>query len=104
MSKPPTDLIPRLEEIPEFVLAPRFSHQINGIEKSREGRTIRVYGHGTYKKCLNCGHLGERDALLFKPDEWPNFAIICGSGGCGIYWGMVGVPPDDVVWIYRDVA
>ena len=87
-----------LEEIPEFVLAPGTTHE----ETTIEARPVRVYGYGTYDKCLGCGRVGTVDALMFKPDEWPNVAIICGHLGCGIFWGLVSEPPEDVVYVYRE--
>jgi len=94
----------RLRKIPEFVLAPGNTYEVFGTTKTIEGRPVRVYGYGTYDKCLGCGRVGTMDALLFKPDSWPNVAIICGTmtAGCGVFWGMVPEPPEDIVWVYRE--
>jgi hypothetical protein len=94
----------RLRTIPEFVLGPGNTFEVFGIERTIEPRPLRVYGYGTYMKCLGCGRVGLMDALMFKPDSWPNVAIICGTmtAGCGVFWGMIPEPPEDVVWTYRE--
>jgi|TARA_R110002110_G_scaffold189310_1_gene397498 hypothetical protein len=85
------------KRIPKKVLTP------DNRNLGSPSRQALVYGISVIDKCPNpdCGQEAEMDALILEPlNRWPNFVVICGDEGCGVYWTMVGSPPQETVWLH----
>tara|TARA_R100001163_G_scaffold65169_2_gene61428 strand:+ start:3776 stop:4060 length:285 start_codon:yes stop_codon:yes gene_type:complete len=83
--------------IPKEVLTP------DNRNLGSPSRRALVYGISVIDKCPNpdCGREAEMDALVLAPlNKWPNFAVICGEKGCGVYWTLTGAPPTETVWLH----
>ena len=84
------------QPIPKTVLTPA------NRNLGQVAREAPVYGVAVLDECPNpnCRREGPLDALMLGPlNLWPNMAVVCGDEGCGVYWVLVGVPPQKTQWI-----
>jgi hypothetical protein len=71
---------------PSKVLTPQTDEQ--------PSRMADVVGVGVLSVCPHCRRTGRFTVLLLAPlNIFPNQAVICGDGGCGVYWGFGPAPP-----------
>jgi len=56
-------------------------------------RMADVVGVGVLERCPNCQRTGRFTVLMLAPgDIYPNQAVICGEGGCGVFWALGPAP------------
>jgi len=90
---------PSMIEVPDQVLAPKGKVVIDGVEKRYDARPVDVLGTAVWDNCPGCNRVGPVEGYLLTPDEWPNMVAVCGEKGCGVFWGLIGSPPQKHKWL-----
>ena len=77
--------------IPDQVMSPSL--------EDKDARICEVVGTAVIEECPNCKRAGPMDALVLGPgDMWPNYAVVCGDKGCGVWWALVAAFPPQTQW------